>query len=75
MRHTPLFIYLDTPSFYVGRSEPAHYLQWFFLIFKVAKVVIIIHQDDLAKFGYQLNMKFKKLKHPSIFLATYFEPV
>jgi len=32
--HTPLFIYFDTPSFYVGRSEPAHYLQWFFFVFK-----------------------------------------
>ncbi len=28
-------------------------------------------QEDLAKFGYKLNMKINVLKHPSIFLATY----
>jgi hypothetical protein len=29
-------------------------------------------QEDLAKFGYRLNMR---LKHPSMFLATYFNHV
>ncbi len=40
----------------------------------IAKVAMIHKVEDLAKYGYQLNMKVKKWKHPSIFLATLFEP-
>jgi hypothetical protein len=32
-------------------------------------------QEDLAKFGYKLNMKVKFLKHPSLILATYLNHV
>jgi len=32
-------------------------------------------EEDLAKFDYKLNMKVKKKKHPSIFLATYLNHV
>ncbi len=32
-------------------------------------------QEDLAKFGYRLNMKIIFLKHPFIFLATYLNHV
>jgi hypothetical protein len=38
--------------------------------------VAMIHKvEDLAKYGYQLNMKVKIWKHPSMFLATLFEPL
>jgi hypothetical protein len=39
-----------------------------FLFFLVA----IIH--NLAKFGYNQDMKIKIFNHPSIFLATYWKP-
>ncbi len=29
----------------------------------------IIHKEDLAKFGYELNMKCTIFKHPSIYLV------
>ncbi len=32
-------------------------------------------QEDLAKFGYKLNMKVNFLKHPSIVLANYLNHV
>jgi hypothetical protein len=34
----------------------------------VAKMAII-HKEDLAKFGYELNMKCTIFKHPSIYLV------
>jgi hypothetical protein len=38
--------------------------------YDVAKVVIL--QEDLANFGYKLNMKVKVFKHPSIYIfSTY----
>jgi hypothetical protein len=37
--------------------------------------VAMIHKvEDLAKYGYQLKMKVNIWKHPSICLATLFEP-
>jgi hypothetical protein len=40
----------------------------------VAKVAIDL-QEDLTKLSYMLNMKVKVAKHPSYFLATYFNHV
>jgi predicted site-specific integrase-resolvase len=43
---------------------------FFFQFFDVTEVVII-HKDDLARFGYRLDMKVEKIQNISIFLTTY----
>jgi hypothetical protein len=35
--------------------------------FNVAKVVIVHRKEDLAKFGYKINLKVDIFKHRSIF--------
>ncbi len=48
-----------------------------FFVFQFCDVakVVMIHIEDLAKFGYKLNMKIETFKHISRFLATYLNDV
>jgi len=52
-----------------------------FFVFVVLFLAIVCYsqsgddpQEDLAKFGYKLNMKEKVLKHPSIIFGYLLEP-
>jgi hypothetical protein len=45
-----------------------HY--WLFFPSLWLSKVAIIHKEDLAKFGYKLQMNVKKFKHPCIFFTN-----